>query len=196
MRKKYKIIRERFEEMLSEHTDYFRDEKGNPITGKVGVKEIERPLKMNSKQDLAHMLILTPQALSNNISGKFSPSMETLVRIGELYNINWKWLVYNDEDMTEADKFKRVIQETQTEADLLYSGVLAFLKLSGYDISPAYENDGTLEGKIKAITSGYVVSRDGKSLTLDLLQFNQFANKINDYVDFELRHMMDSIKSD
>lgn len=196
MRKKYKIIRERFEEMLSKHTDFFRDEKGNPISGKVGTKkdDKERPLKMNGKQDLAYMLSITPQALSNNISGKFSPSMETLVRIGELYNINWKWLVDYNEDMTEADKFRRVLQEAQKEGTILDNALIGLLSLSGYSITPAHKHTQGLESFIKAITSGYVISRDGQSIQLDSGQFNSFGNKICDLVDLEMQYMMKSDK--
>ena len=191
-RHKYKIIRERFEEMLKTHTDFFRDEKGNPITAKVGIKKTDKesPLKMNRKQDLAYMLSITPQALSNNISGKFSPSMETLVRIGELYNINWKWLCDPNEYKSNADKFKRIIQETQEEGTLLENGIKSFLNLNGYELVINRPNDNSVESIVKNLNRLYTITNHEKEITLGHKDFNLFANKICDLVDLEMQYMM------
>lgn len=151
-----------------------------------------------SQKGLSKKIFLSEKTISAMINGRSSLTHATAVALINLFpeaGYRYEWIMGYDDYKTNRDMFVSVIQDSQIEADLLYSGVLAFLRLSGYDISPAYENDGTLEGKIKSITAGYIISRDEKSITMDLLQFNKFANKISDYVDFELQHM-ESITSD
>lgn len=146
-----------------------------------------------NQKELAKRIFLSEKTVSAMVTGKASITPDTATTLVDLFpeaGYRYQWIMGIDDHKTNRDMFISVIRDSQIEADLLYSGLIAFLRLSGYDISPAYENDGTLEGTVKAITSGYVISRDGQSITMDLLHFNRFANKISDYVDFELQHMI------
>lgn len=150
-----------------------------------------------TQTEFAESLYRSQQSISRIITGKNALTEETAKEIIEKFpRYRLEWLLGYDPYMTQLDLNVATLEKGMEETDILHSGVNVFLHLSGYSISPAYENDGTLEGTVKAITSGYVISRDGQSITLDLLQFNQFANKISDYVDFELQHMIRSSKSD
>lgn len=150
-----------------------------------------------SQKWLAGQISISEKMISTMVNGTSAVTPETADLITSIFpEYRKSWLLGFDDYMNDKEYLEGTIKECQTEVNLLYSGVLAFLKISGYDISPAYENDGTLEGTVKALTSGYVISRDGQSVPLDLLQFNLFANKISDYVDFELQHMIKNLKSD
>lgn len=150
-----------------------------------------------SQKWLAGQIHISEKMISTMVNGTSAVTPETADLITGIFpEYRKSWLLGFDDYKNDKDYLEGTIKECQTEADLLYSGVLAFLRLSGYEISPAYKNDGSLEGTIKALTSGYVISRGDQSITLDLLQFNKFSNKINDYVDFELQHMISSLKSD
>ena len=187
MRKKYKIIRERFEEMLSEHTDFFRDEKGNPIIGKVGVKGKEVPLKMNRKQDLACMLIMTPQALSNNISGKFSPSKETLERIGELYNINWKWLCDPNEYKSDDDWVDSIQKKKNVTADCMWGIIENSLNKSGKSLKFIHRAGQHVDATERIHADCYysIVDKEGNEIKrLTAIEMIKFEQKIQEYSDF------------
>ena len=139
----------------------------------------------------------TQQSVSRIINGKDPLTDDTVDGIIQKFpRYRRDWLLGYDPYMTQNELNVATLQKGMTEADLLDKGVKIFLTLSGYDVAPAYESDGTIEGIVKAETSGYVISRDGQSIPLDILKFNQFANKINDYVDFELQHMIKSLTFD
>lgn len=156
-------------------------------------KEKRSPEKFTQEMfaKLAHM---SQQNLSSIINKKMALTEETAKSIVNAFPASGyriEWLLGFDNDMTEADKFKRVIQETQTEADLLYSGVLAFLKLSGFqiDVAPIGGN-GSLEETFQNMKEHCTITRDGKSVTFSLSELNAFENELCDYIEFRLLHMM------
>lgn len=146
-----------------------------------------------NQKELAKRIFLSEKTISAIVTGKASITPDTATSLVDLFpeaGYRYQWIMGIDDHKTNRDMFISVIQDSQIEADLLYSGLIAFLRLSGYEVSYAYENDGTIEGIVKNQTAGYVIKREDQSITLDILQFNKFANKISDYVDFELQHMI------
>ena len=161
----------------------------NPKQGE-RLQSILKEQKISQKY-LSKKIHLSEKTISAMINGRSSLTHATAVSLLDLFpeaGYRYEWIMGYDDFKTNRDMFVSVINDSQIESDLLYSGTLAFLRLSGYNVSPAYESDGTIEGTVKAMTSGYVISRDGQSITMDILQFNRFSNKIKDFVNFELEH--------
>lgn len=162
-------------------------------------QRLKKILKDNGKSQkwLSGQIGISEKMISTMVNGSSAVTPETADLITGIFpGYRKEWLLGYDDYENNKAYLEGTLKNSQTEAELLYSGVLAFLQLSGYDITEAYSKRDSLEDVVKAETSGYVISRDGQSIPLDILKFNQFANKINDYVDFELQHMIKSLTSD
>lgn len=165
---------------------------------KINPKQSERLKLILKEQDitqkeLSKQIYLSEKMISVIINGKASITYDTATKISDLFpdaGYRYQWLMGYDDHKTNRDLLISLIMNSGIEDELLYSGVAAFIKLSGYAITFDCEKNEMAEGNNRICHKGYVISRDGQAVILDLSQFNHFANKINDYVDFELQHMI------
>ena len=101
----YHIVKDRFDEMIRNADGYFTDDNGNYILGKNTPDEPERRLSKRKKKDIAALLGIAPQTLSNNLNNKHAPSTNTLEQLAYHYNVDWHWLCgIEDEEQKLFDK--------------------------------------------------------------------------------------------
>lgn len=111
-----------------------------------------------------------------------------------------QWLLGYDDFMTDAELTAFVLagaQSAESGAEnpalggtALDAAMLLFGQLSGFQISLwrnriATVND--IEQAVDAIRQGCVVSRDGKSVEIDINEWSSLANEICDLVEFKLQ---------
>ncbi len=183
----YRINASRFEELLKQSSGYFKDDSGKIIHDKLG-----RPLKMGVMKDLASLIGITPQALTNNKKGKHQPDLYTLERIGELYNINWQWLC-DLSDIKDLDEYKKHVAGFSSTWDQVegrardISFVLDHLR-SNYDVTVKTETPAP--GEFSDFTKDiFIISKDAFSMTLTYQDIERLAAELSDYIIFRLEHL-------
>ena len=186
----YRIVRERFEEMIKDADDYFTDEQGKPIYGCSQKGDYKHKLSKKKKQDIACMLHIAPQTLSNNINGKYEPSPDTLKRLSDLYNVSWEWLCGQSKYKSTAEKLQDRVNESEKEAYYMYNAISFLASLNGYEVEikeptnirkEAEKVLSTGNAKISDILKHYMTFRNEETeFSLSLEDANRFGNFLSE----------------
>ena len=168
----------------------------NPIRG-LRLKQIceEQGIKQNHLSKIIH---ITQQSISNMMTGKATVTIDTVNQVTKVFpEYRKEWLLGLDDYKTEADlkranaeQFSQAIDTMKYEGSLLYTGLSAFAKLSGFDITPPItRNTGSLENYFKQMKAGYKISKGNQTVTLSLEEMNRFENEVCDFVELKLKHL-------
>ena len=97
-----------------------------------------------------------------------------------------------DDYLTNADMNMAALNIGSKEADILEYAFFGLAKLNGFVIENNLPcpQDREAENAIKNLYAGYTVKRDGKNVSLSWTDLNALENKLCDYLEFELLHMM------
>lgn len=172
----------------------------NPIRAERVKTLIEREKHLHdpkfSQVKLADKIHMTQQNISRIVQMKQPLTEETARLIIEAFpDYRIEWLLGYDNDMTENEKYLNKLDKAKSRSELLHDAIHSFLQLSGFDIKDTYHF--SLHGDVdeneaynRIMDAGYIISRDGKSVSMSLEDFTNFAKEINDYVAFRLNHIM------
>lgn len=149
------------------------------------IKELCKREKLTQTQ-LAALLEMPQQSLSRIMRNE-AVSEDLAYRISEKFpQYSLEWFLGIDNNPTLKDQLSTLTMELQNESELLETATFSFFKLLGYEINVNHPDTGSF---VKKIHTGYTITKGTKEIVLNLKDFNSFANKICDYVDFELQHM-------
>lgn len=145
---------------------------------------------------------LKPSNLSNYLTGK-KEVFETLAsQIMDAFpdsHYRRAYILGLDEYMTDADYAKaswnnslNTLKECQRESVIMENALFGLAELSGFQIvqNTPCPQDGNIEHFIHNLHAGITISRDGKQVNLSLTDLNALENKLCDWLEFELLHMM------
>lgn len=151
-----------------------------------------------TQSELSDSIFISQQTISKIINHKASMTEETARRISEKYpGYSFEWLMGYVDYKNEMEHFGQAMTEMQDEAHLLWTGLLAFAKLSGFEISfasPLSKSNGgrnKVEDAIKMVRDGYVVRRGKQKQNISLEQMNQLQNEICDFIEFKLNKLVE-----
>ena len=166
----------------------------NPIWGN-RLKELCKREHI-TQMALAKSIPISQQTISKIINSSASLTEQTARRIAEKYpGYSFEWLMGYVDYKNELEHFYQAITEVQEEGDALMTGLLAFAKLSGFEIkfaSPAHgpdENAAPIEKWLKMFKDGYVISRGNQKAYISLENMNHLQNEICDFVEFKLSRL-------
>jgi transcriptional regulator with XRE-family HTH domain len=178
--KAYKIVPERFEELLEDNKGrFFANEKNLPIYSK---EPPRHRLKMDKKTDIAEALNIKLVTLSRNIHGVQSASPNTLALIKKFYGVNPDWLCGFSEDKTVHDKARHLLDNSE----LIDSIFEELLTLNGIKCVKNEDPDVTIGDLLDSC--GYLI--DGVSFGSE--ELHQIALKVKNYVKFEMRYQIEA----
>lgn len=151
-----------------------------------------------TQSELSDSIYISQQTISKIINHKASMTEETARRISEKYpGYSFEWLMGYVDYKNEMEHFGQEITEAQDKAHIRWTGLLAFAKLSGFEInfaSPLPKSTGgrhKVEDAIKMFRDGYVVRRGKQKQNVSLEQMNQLQNEICDFVEFKLNKLLE-----
>lgn len=102
-----------------------------------------------------------------------------------------EWLMGYDDFKTQADVVSHVINQAQSEQDMMFSALLLLGTLNGYSISsPKVYNGMSAEQAIGEIKAGYSINKDGKTIRLSIEEMNAFENLIVKQVGLQIDYLM------
>ena len=146
-----------------------------------------------TQNDFAVRIGQTQQNISRILNLKTALTEETARIIVEKFpEYRIEWLLGYDDSMTNRDVLSSAINQMNEESSLMDTGFFSYLKLYDFEVSnAAFEKTGDLiADKIREVHSGVTITRDGKSVTLPLVELRQFQNEIGEYIELRLKHMM------
>lgn len=143
--------------------------------------------------DFARTIHQTQQNVSRIINLKTALTEENAREIIKHFpGYRIEWLLGYDDYPTNKDYFLSMIDQQSKEGDLLNKGFFSYLELYGYTVTEAsIEKSGNpISDFIHDAHKGVTISRDGKSVTLQLHPLIEFQNEIGEYIELRLKHMM------
>lgn len=168
----------------------------NPIRG-LRLKQICEEQKITQKQ-LSNIIHITQQSISSMVNGTATVTVETADLVTRAFpEYRKEWLLGLDDYKTEADvqraraeQFTQAIDEMEYEGSLLYTGLCAFARLNGIEITPPKTRDtGSLENYFRNIKAGYKIAKGEQAVSLSVEEMNQFENEVCDFVELKLKHL-------
>ena len=168
----------------------------NPIRG-LRLKQLceEKDIKQYELSEIIH---ISQQAISKMMNGTATVTEDTVNLVTAAFpEYRKQWLLGLDDFKTEADRsraeMERLSQEiamVKYEGDLLYTGLFAFAKLNGFEITPPKtKNTGSIENYFRAVKAGYKIAKGEQAVTLSIEEMNQFENEVCDFVELKLKHL-------
>ena len=152
-----------------------------------------------TQSDLSDSIYISQQTISKIINHKASMTEETARRISEKYpEYSFEWLMGYVDYKNEMEHFGQAITEAQDKAHILWTGLLAFVKLSDFEInfaSPLPKSNGgrhKVEDAIKMVRDGYVVRRGKQKGYISLEKMSLLQNEICDFIEFKLNKLLES----
>lgn len=168
----------------------------NPIRG-LRLKQICEEQKITQKQ-LSNIIHITQQSISSMVNGTATVTVETADLVTRAFpEYRKEWLLGLDDYKTEADlqraraeQFTQAIDEMEYEGSLLYTGLCAFARLNGIEITPPQtKGTGSLENYFRAVKKGYTISKGEQAVSLSVEEMNRFENEVCDFVELKLKHL-------
>ncbi len=130
-------------------------------------------------------------SLSKKLNGKLTITETDANLIAPLFNVRPGWIMGTEKYPTQGEEFAAVLNEVTTESELLFTGLAAFAKVTGFDLIPPQLRKGqTAEAAISEVKRGYQLKKGDKSVNLTLEQFNRLENKIADIINIELSYLL------
>lgn len=170
--------------------------KINPIRG-LRLKQICEEQIITQKQ-LSKIIHITQQSISSMVNGTATVTVETADLVTKAFpEYRKEWLLGLDDHKTEedlqrakAEQFSQAIDTMKYEGNLLYTGLCAFAKLNGFDITaPQTKNTGSLENYFRNIKAGYKIAKGEQAVSLSVEEMNRFENEVCDFVELKLKHL-------
>ena len=128
------------------------------------------------------------------VNMKANVTEETAHTILEKYpQYRFEWLMGLDDDKTVNEKNARIVSTAQAEGDTLWKCMISMSELRGFSIRPNLENQTgkiPLDELLHFVCHSYIISRDGKSATLNVNEFNELENEICDYIEMRLSRII------
>lgn len=168
----------------------------NPIRG-LRLKQICEEQKITQKQ-LSNVIHITQQSISSMVNGTATVTVETADLVTMAFpEYRKEWLLGLDDYKTEADvqraraeQFTQAIDVMEYEGSLLYTGLCAFARLNGIEITPPKTREtGSLENYFRNIKAGYMIAKGGQAISLSVEEMNRFENEVCDFVELKLKHL-------
>lgn len=140
---------------------------------------------------LAKELNITESVLNAKLNGKRTLTEGDAEQIAELFPpVRKGWIMGDERYPTWGAEFAGAIRKANNEAELLNTGLYAFAILNGYSISqPNWQDIKQVEAALSALKQGYIISKDGKTISLSLDEFRRLQNKICDHIGTELNYL-------
>lgn len=162
--------------------------------GKIRARNINELMKREgiTQGELAQTIGSSQQRLSADLSSG-SISEKRCYTIHEYYpKYDVKWLLGLKEHATVADELSDAIRTSQNETEIMLSALFGLAKLSGFKIeqNTPCKQDGDISHFFRNLRAGITISRDGKQISLSSTDLHALENKLCDWLEFELLHMI------
>lgn len=162
--------------------------------GKIRADRINELMKREgiTQEELANKIGSSQQRLSADLK-KGSISEKRCYTIHEYFpKYSVEWLLGRKKHATISDELSDALKTSQNENEVMLSALFGLAKLSGFQIEQNVPSPSgsAINDFIRGQLAGVTISRDGKKINLSAPDLNALENKLCDWLEFELLHMM------
>lgn len=162
--------------------------------GKIRANRIKELMKREgiTQDELAQKIGSSQQRLSADLKNG-SISEKRCYTIHEYYpKYRVEWLLGHIKHATIADELSDAIRTSQNENEIMLSALFGLAKLAGFQIEQnvPLPSGNAINDYIHEQLAGVTISRDNKKISLPTPELNALENKLCDWLEFELLHMM------
>ena len=168
---------------------YRNESEQNPSSPGERLKQLRSEAKLTQRQ-VAQKINFSDKQIGYMETGKRSITRQAAHLLSEVFKVDEAWILCETDFRNQEERFRSSVNDSINEGNLLYAGTWAFAELSGYNITPPDLHDSMyIKDAISALKAGYLIEKDGKTVTLSLEEMNRFENLLCDLVESALKYL-------
>lgn len=140
---------------------------------------------------LAKELNIQATVLNAKLNGPRTINEGDAIQIANLFPpVKVGWIMGVDRFPTQGEEMQGVLDQARQEGHLLNVGFGAFATLIGYSVTPPQlPETAHVNTMISILNQGYTLSKDGKTVSLSIVEMNRLQNRICDHIETELKYL-------
>lgn len=133
--------------------------------------------------------------------GERELSIDLAFKFSEFFDVDVSWLMCETDFRNQSEKIRSVISTTETEGNLLYTGLWAFAELCGYDIVPpdlsSMQPGADATNAVDTwMNARYQIAKDGQKISLSPEEMNHFENLLCDLTEQAFKYLFKERSAD